>query len=53
MRRLNSRDWDLIPHELVKEMKRSDDPFVREVGKECAKRRKDRLTEPVQDYALF
>lgn len=53
IRRLATKDWDLLTNEVVKGMKRSKDPFVKAAGIECAQIMENGWKGPRMDYYTF
>jgi hypothetical protein len=53
IRRLSQVDWDLISDELLSDMLKSRDPFVRKAGEECAKIKREAEKGPKRDYSMF
>lgn len=53
IKRLAQIDWDLLPDDLINHMVESRNSFVKEVGEECCRKKKDARKEPQKDYSLF
>jgi hypothetical protein len=50
IKQLAQKEWNLLPYDLLNNMKQSSNPIVKEIGEECLKKQID---EPSTDYGLF